>query len=325
LAPGFAYAPAEPAKGRVGPTLPVGKCINMSNMLDAKPDEGSWGPRIAEDDFRIIKAAGFTSVRIPVGWASHAAAEPPYRIDPAFLSRVHHVVGLATAAGLNVMLNMHHYDAMMAAPAAHRQRFAALWRQIATSFASAPNSVWFELLNEPNDKLTDADLPSVLEPALAAVRATNPTRPVVIGGQSWSSLQALATLKLPDDPYVVPTFHYYEPFLFTHQGASWMADGGPPFGRPYGSAADKALLDGHLAELRAYMERTGRVPVLGEYGAQDDPRLPIEQRARYYRTISSAFASLGVQSCAWGYRSGFRLREGDHWIPGLLESIATTR
>jgi endoglucanase len=325
MTPGFVYTPATAARARTGPTLAVGKCMNMSNMLDAKPNEGSWGAKIAEDDFRIIKAAGFTTVRIPVRWSEHADAQPPYSIDPAFLKRVHHVVDLATAAGLNAMLNMHHYEEMMAAPEAHRARFTALWRQIAASFASAPESVWFELLNEPTDKLTDANLPSVLEPALAAVRATNPKRAVVIGGQNWSNLQSLDTLKLPDDPYVVPTFHYYDPFMFTHQGASWIAGGGPPFGRSFGSSADKAALDNQLAGLRAYMTRSGRVPVLGEFGATEDPRLPVEQRARYYRTVSSAFASLGVQSCVWGYRSGFKIRDGDKWIPGLVESVATTR
>jgi endoglucanase len=229
------------------------------------------------------------------------------------------------ASGLNVMLNDHHYEALMAAPEAHAPRLAAIWRQIGASFASAPPRLWFELVNEPMDKLNDANLAAVLGSALAAVRESNRTRPVVIGGQNWSGLASLATLKLPDDPYIVPTFHYYDPFLFTHQGATWIAGGGPRFGRSYGSAEDKALLDRDIATAKAYIERTGRVPVLGEYGATDDPRLPLEQRARYYRAISSGFASVGVQSCAWGYRSGFKLRDGDKWIPGLVESIATTR
>jgi endoglucanase len=32
-----------------------------------------------------------------------------------------------------------------------------------------------------------------------------------------------------------------------------------------------------------------------------------------------------VQGCAWGYRTGFRLREGDHWLPGAVEAIATVK
>jgi len=319
--PASLYAPAPAAHARVGPTLPVGKCINLSDMLES-PTEGAWGPGVAEDDFRIIRAAGFTSVRIPVGWSFHAAEAPPYTLDPPFLARVRHVVDLATAAGLNVMLNVHNDDELMADPAGQGPRFAAIWRQVAASFAGAPKSVWFELLNEPHDKLTDSNLRSVLDPALKAVRESNPTRPVVIGGQNWSGLASLDTLSLPDDPNVVPTFHYYDPFDFTHQGARWV-EHAPPIGRVYGSAEDQALLDRDLATVKAYIARTGRVPVMGEFGAQDDPRVPLDQRIAYYRAVSSAFASTGVYGCAWGYRNGFRLRQGDHWVPGLVEAIAT--
>jgi endoglucanase len=287
--------------------------------------EGAWGGVFEDDDFAIIKAAGFRTVRIPVRWSAHAAESAPYSIDPAFLARVHHVVGLASAAGLNVILNVHHYEALDATPEANIARFTGLWRQIAASFANAPSNVWFELDNEPHDKFTNANLMAVFRPALAAIRETNKTRPVVIGGEGWSGISSLATLPMPDDPYVVPTFHYYEPFAFTHQGATWVGPHPPPIGRAYGSAADKAGLEQDLQKVRDYMARTGRVPLLGEYGAQDDPRVPLEQRIRYYRTISAAFASAGVQSCAWGYRAGFKLREGDHWLSGLVEAISTTK
>jgi endoglucanase len=297
--------------------------LHMANMLEA-PAEGEWGPPIAEDDFRVVRAAGFSTVRIPVRWSAHASAASPYAIDPAFLARVHHVVDLADASGLNVILNIHHYEELISSPADHAERFAALWRQIAASFASAPPSVWFELLNEPHDRLNNANLMPILLPALAVVRATNPTRPVLIGGQDWNSLDSLSSLRLPDDRYVVPTFHYYDPFAFTHQGASWIPHA-PPIGRAYGSAADKILLDQAIAKAKDYIARTGRVPVLGEYGATDDPRVPLAQRVRYYRTISAAFASVGVESCLWGYRNAFRIRVGDHWLPGLVEATTTTK
>jgi endoglucanase len=316
--PGLAYVPAKRAKPRVGPDLNVGKCVNLSNMLDA-PTEGAWGPAFADDDFAIIKAAGFSSVRIPVAFSAHADTAPPYAIDPAFLARVRHAVTLASAAKLNVLLDMHHYDAMMRDPDAEAPRFFALWRQVAQAFADAPSSVWFELLNEPNDKLTNDRLGALYAPALAAIRATNPKRPVIVGPE-WNNLDKMLAFEMPDDPYVAPSFHYYDPFLFTHQGAPWPKPA-PPMGRSFGSAADRSELDRNVAKVRDYMARTGRVPILGEYGAQDDPRVPLAQRVRYYGAVSSAFAFVGVASCAWGYRSGFRIREGDHWLPGIVEAI----
>jgi len=318
-----AYTPAAAAEPRTGIRLPIGKCVNMGNMLEP-PTEGAWGGRpIADDDFQTIRAAGFDSVRIPVRWSSHAQAAAPYTIDPVFMARVKHVVGLAEAAGLGVILNMHHYDELYADPAAHSARFAGLWRQIASEFRNAGPKVWFELINEPTNKLDDSNLPSMLAPALAEVRAVNPTRPVIVGGQNWSGIPSLATLKLPDDPYVVPTFHNYDPMAFTHQGADWV-DPAPPLERTYGSAQDYAELEANLQKVRDYIQRTGRVPFLGEYGAIDHPQVPLSERIKYYRTMSSAYASIGVQSCAWGYTNTFKLRQGDAWLPGMVEAILTT-
>lgn len=189
--PGLRYTPARRAKARIGPDLAVGKCLNMSDMLEA-PTEGAWGPAIADDDFEIIREAGFKTVRLPVAFSAHAAEVPPYTIDPAFMARVKSVVALAGASRLNVLLDMHNYDAVMRDPDGQSARFTALWRQVATAFADAPPSVWFELLNEPHDKLTNDNLGPLYAPALAAIRATNPRRPVIVGGM-WNNLDKMLT------------------------------------------------------------------------------------------------------------------------------------
>jgi endoglucanase len=321
--PARSYTPAAAAEPTTGIRLPIGKCVNMGNHLEP-PTEGGWGGRnIADDDFTIIKAAGFDSVRIPVRWSSHAQTSAPYTIDPAFMARVKHVVGLAEQAGLGVILNMHHYDELYPDPEGHAVRFAALWKQIAAEFRQAGPKVWFELLNEPMGKLTHNNLLAVLNPALAQVRATNPTRPVIIGGENWSGVPSLATLPLPDDPYIVPTFHTYDPFNFTHQGATWTTPT-PPLGRTFGSAADYDELDANLQKVKDYMARTGRVPFIGEYGAIDHPQVPLSERLAYYSAVSSAYASIGIQSCAWGYTNTFKLRDGNEWLPGMVEAIQRT-
>ena len=311
---------AVPVRAASVPVDGIGQCINLSNTLEA-PKEGEWGPTLTDADFAIVKAAGFTTVRLPVRWSAHAGAQPPYTIDAALLARVHHLVDTASANGLRVILNLHNYYELDADPAANRARFAGLWRQIAASFADAPPTLWFELANEPHDKFDDWHLTTTLLPALRAVRETNPVRPVVIGGSGWSSVDSLATLSLPEDAHLVPTFHYYEPFTFTHQGAGWVTPT-PPWGRAYGGAADAVRLEADVAKVRAYVARTGRVPLMGEYGAQDDARVPVAQRAAYYGAVHRAFAAIGVPGCAWGYRSGFRLRDGDRWVPGTIEAIA---
>ncbi|GAA0328610.1 glycoside hydrolase family 5 protein [Sphingomonas oligophenolica] len=316
------YAPAAAARPTTGIALPLGKCVNMGDHLEP-PHEGDWGRPIADGDFTIIKQAGFASVRLPVRFSGHALATMPYTIDATFMTRVHHVVDLATAAGLNVIIDMHNDDELYSDPAGNGARFAGLWKLVAADFATAPASVWFELANEPHDKLTNANLLTILNPALAAIRLTNPTRPVIIGGEGYSGVGSLATLPMPADPNVVPTFHSYDPFMFTHQGATFITPT-PPLGRRFGGPTDIAGLNANLQAVQDYMARTGRVPFLGEYGANDDPAIPVSERINYYGTMSAAYASIGVQSCAWAYTNAFRLRDGGHWIPGMVEALRTT-
>jgi aryl-phospho-beta-D-glucosidase BglC (GH1 family) len=317
-----AFAPAPAAQPRTGIALPIGKCVNLANMLEP-PTEAGWGGRpFRDEDAPRIRAEGFSTVRLPVGFSLHAGTQPPYAIDPAFMARVRHVVETNLAAGLNVIIDMHNYDALFADPAANRDRLAGLWRQVAAEFRNAPDNLWFELINEPHGALDDSNLWETLGPALAAVRESNPTRPVIVGGQNWSGIDSLATLALPDDPNVVPTFHYYDPFDFTHQGATWVSPV-PPVGRAFGTATDEAQLRAALGKVQAFIARTGRVPFMGEYGAYD--RIPLDQRAAYYRTVSAAFASIGIQSCAWGYTNTFHLwRDGTGWLRPIVEGLRTT-
>lgn len=312
------FTPAPAATAKAGPSPHFGKCINLANTLEP-PNEGEWGPAFRDEDARTIRSAGFATVRVPVNFLGHASAKPPYTVDRSFMRRVRHVIDTLRASGLNVIVDQHNNDDLSAAPEANRDRLAGVWRQVAADLRDEPANVWFELLNEPHDKLTNANLLATLTPSLAAIRATNPTRVVVIGGEGWSGVNSLSTLQLPDDPYLVPTAHYYDPFEFTHQGASFIHPA-PPFGRSFGDAADAAQLQDNLAKVRAYMARTRRVPFIGEYGAIET--IPLEQRTLYYRTVTAAFASLGVATCAWGYRNAFPLWKDGRWLPRMVEAIA---
>jgi endoglucanase len=330
-APSPAPSPA-PAPSPTGTPVPsaltqadarIGECMNMGNMLEA-PNEGDWGRAIVDSDFADIKARSFETVRLPVRFSNHALTVSPYTIDAAFMDRVEHVVDTARAAGLRVILDLHHYEDpqgdVFADPSGQKARFTALWRQIATRFKDKDGQVWFELLNEPHGSLNDANLRGVLQPALDAVRQSNPTRPVVIGGQNYSGIDSLATLDLPNDAYLVVTFHYYDPFAFTHQGAPWIS---PvlPTGRIFPSGTDLADLDASVQKAKAFMAATKRPLFLGEYGAYEG--IAVADRATWYKAVHDGFEDANVDGCVWAYTNTMYFRDPgtNGWIGQLLTAI----
>jgi endoglucanase len=301
----------------------IGECINMGNMLEA-PNEGDWGRAIVDGDFADIKAKGFATVRLPVRFSNHALTVAPYTIDAAFMDRVEHVVDTARAAGLRVILDLHHYEDpqgnLFTDPLGQKARFTALWQQIASRFKDKDAQVWFELINEPHGALDDSNLLTVLQPALDAVRKDNPTRPVVIGGQSYSGIDSLSTLKLPNDAYLILTFHYYDPFDFTHQGAPWIVNA-PPFGRAFPIGSDLADLQGNVQKASDFMATAKRPLFLGEYGAWEG--IAVDQRATYYKAVHDAFKAANVDGCVWAYTNTFPFRDPatNGWISQLLTAI----
>jgi endoglucanase len=318
-APPPAFLPAAAALPKTGGTLRLGKCVNISNMLEA-PNEGDWGRPFQDTDIANIKAKGFTAIRLPARFSAHAGTAPPYTIDPVFMARVRHVTDLAVANGLAVIVDMHHYLELFDDPAGQAPRFAELWRQIGVAFQDEPASVYFELINEPNENLTATNLMATLKPALDAVRQSNPTRLVVWDGPDFASGASMLTTPFPNDPNVIPTFHYYDPNNFAFDTAPWMI---PATRTDFGTPADIAQLKTFTDSIANFIATTGRVPFAGEYGA--DFSKPTDARAIYYADVSAAFASIGVQSCAWGYTNTFNLWvDGTGWVDHIADGIVTT-
>ncbi len=204
----------------------LGRGINMGNTFEA-PSETAWDNPWDPDYFSIMKDIGFSHVRIPVRWTTdnRSADEPPYTISSEFFSRIQKAVDTALENELHVIINMHHHEEIFSDPMVERERFMSQWDQIADFFQHYPDSLIFEILNEPHDNLTAEIWNSFLHEALEIIRKNNPERVVMIGTADWGGLSALSELQWPeDDSQLILTLHYYNPFQFTHQGAEWTGD-----------------------------------------------------------------------------------------------------
>lgn len=300
----------------------LGRGINLGNALEA-PKEGAWGVTLKPEYFRAIKVAGFSSVRLPVKWSAHAAAEAPYTIDPKFAERVDWAIDQALANQLNIIVNVHHYDEMYADPDQHLPRLVGLWEQIAARYKDRPADVYFELLNEPHDKLDAAKWNAAIPKLLAAVRKTNPTRPVIVGPEHWNSVRALNKLELPEnDRNLILTIHYYEPFQFTHQGASWVKGANQWKGRHWtGTDAEQREVRNMFGQAAGWAKEFRRPVFLGEFGAYE--AADMDSRVRWTRFVVREAERLGFSWAYWEFCSGFGAYDpkADKWRGPLKAAL----
>ncbi len=344
----------EPFVSGVPPTAAAHfkKGINLGNRLDA-PNEGDWGGTIQAEDFPFIAQRGFDHVRIPIKFSGHASTASPYTIDDAFFSRVDTVLNQATAANLAVVVDMHHYDELASDVAAHRDRFVALWTQIAARYQGRPDTVAFELLNEPNGQL-DTTWNDVMLPAIQAIRATNPRRLLIVDSVFWADPTRLSALTLPDDANIMAAIHLYEPKLFSFQGQDWIGTAflttgvifpGPPTTpvEPVQAAKDAAWANqwfidynakpaatnpsgpatvaAQIALISAYRQGRGRTVYNGEWGPQDGGAL--DSRVRLTTEVRQQCESAGIGWAIWEdpvNMSLFDSRAGT-WLTEIIDAL----
>lgn len=271
--------------------FPVERCINLSNALDA-PEEGLWGYRIERPHLQEIADAGFDTIRLPVRFSGHLEDG---KVSPALLKRVDQVIDWASGYNLSVILVLHHFFPLMEEPDTHAPTFRAIWQQLADHYAGHGPELIFELLNEPEDKLTTAKVAVLYSQLIPLIREQHPTRWIITGGGEYYALEELENL--PDaGAYEARTFHYYAPYEFTHQQAQF-AGNLPP--NEWGDAFDRRRTLEDFAKIK-----TQSTPVfLGEFGVYS--ATDQDQRAAWTRHIRQTAEANGMAWCYWGFSGGF--------------------
>jgi endoglucanase len=79
---------------------------------------------------------------------------------------------------------------------------------------------FFEILNEPEfrDRYRWEGVQSKLA---AAIREGAPAQSIIAAGANWSGDNELLFIEPLRDPNLIYNFHFYDPHVFTHQGATW--------------------------------------------------------------------------------------------------------
>lgn len=144
-------------------TAEMGLGWNLGNTMDAHtgftPDEVLWQPTYTTPGLiTAVHDAGFSTMRLPVTWGTMIDDENGYAINEEWLSRVQDIADYAVRHDMYVIINIHHDGAeqtgwlRIAADDAQflavKEKFAAVWQQIALRFRDYDEHVIFECMNE---------------------------------------------------------------------------------------------------------------------------------------------------------------------------------
>jgi len=286
-------------------------------------------------DIALIKAMGFDHVRLSVNPQPMFTEGRPDEISPEYLGYLDAAVKMILDQGLAVVIDMHpesDFKARLAKEDTLVHQFADFWRALARHYASWDQErVFLEILNEPEfpDRYRWYGVQAKL---VTAAREGAPQHTIIAAGARWSDDDELVFLEPLLDPNVIYNFHFYEPHIFTHQGATWgayfwhwvkglhypsspesasqVAAGVPEavdrlalirYGQDHW---DAARIDAEVAQVAEWARHRG-VPVVcnefGVYRAYADPK----DRATWIRDARTAFERHGMGWTMWDYSGSF--------------------
>ncbi|HET9861930.1 MAG TPA: glycoside hydrolase family 5 protein [Steroidobacteraceae bacterium] len=305
---------------------------NLGNTLEAIGGETNWGNPLASNELmQLVKANGFTAVRIPASWDQYAD-QATAAISPTWLSRVRQVVQYAVENDLYVILNVHWDDGWLekhinaADQAAVNDKQRAFWQQIATTLRDFDEHLMFASANEPDAETAEAMavLSAYHQTFVDAVRETggrNAWRVLVVQGPktnidlSNSLWNQMPTDTVPDR--LMAEVHFYAPWNFVGmvQDESW-GNQAYYWGAPNHSTTDtahnptwgeEAYVDDQFALMKAkFVDRN--IPVIvGELAAQRrgapltgaDLELHEKSRLYYHQYVVRSAVTHGLRPFFW--------------------------
>src|SRR4030042_987587 len=281
------------------------KGINMGNTLEP-PYEGDWNPPAQEYYFDLYKAAGFNCVRVPVRWDKHTGTVPPYEIDETWFQRVETILDWGLERDLFIVVNSHHDDWIKQnySDPDIRARFDSIWTQISERFKDKSEKLIFEILNEPYG-LTKEQNDDMHQRILSIIRKTNPTRIVIFQGHNWGGSDELITAAIPDDDYVIGSFHSYDPYEFGLLGEG-----------TWGTSYDITTLRNKFITVKNWSDNNNVPVFLGEFGSVRS--CDYNSRMKHYKTYVEFAQNYGFAYCARSEEHTSELQSRLHLVCRLL-------
>lgn len=305
---------------------------------------GGWGDYTPErtskwitaDDFKLMRSLGIRYVRIGVDPVYFGYGSPDAPNKDALWKRLDDAVNLALNSGLSVDLCVFPRDDYKQKLATDHgaTQFLFLWQALAKHFARTdPDHVFFELMNESEvqDPYRWIGIESA---AVTAIRRIDTQHTIIASGAHYDSLDDLLVTEPLNDPNIIYTFHFYEPYQFTHQGATWgspewlyyknipfpatVADLQPQLDSIPNDIARYQLFlygvsnwnAGTIRQRIAFATTWGRehnAPIIcNEFGAYRDTAPP-DSRARYIEAVRSALDANHIGWGMWDWSGNFGL------------------
>jgi len=342
-------AVTENGKMRCAPHFPIKVGTNLSGWLSTSGNNADTPKERAEfmnkSDIKWLADQGFDHVRIPVDEVNLYDENGMKRDSNWLLLR--ELLGWVQEEEMRAIFDLHNvrvhnFDTeikTLFTQDSPRMQFLELWTKLQQELRQYPTDfLAYEILNEPVPKDPE-DWNELFAEVYKNIRQTEPQRVIVLGATNYSNVSAFPELEVPArDSNIILTFHFYEPYIFTHYKTTWSAhtnyvgQSEYPGKTFYTDQAEKQVSKKNLRKMQSQIQYADRsvldsliriatkradelqLPLYcGEFGVFKRGPSP-KFRYNWYRDVTDILRTHGIPFANWDYKAqdefGLRLEEG---------------
>ncbi len=312
--------------------MPFSRGVNLTGWFQVSNAEQIQFSKYTKLDFEQIKGLGCDAIRLPINLHYMTGGAPDYAIDPLFYSFLDEVVKWAGELNIHLILDNHTFDVTANTDPKVGDVLEKVWTQMAMHYKDSSDYIYYEILNEPHG-ISDYVWNTIQQQVIDAIRTVDTKHYIVVGPADWNSYNNLNEMPVFSDQKLIYTFHFYDPFVFTHQGASWTSPSMAPLtGVPFPYQADSmpafpsslkntwiedAFNDypntgsveyvKSLIDIAVTFKNSRNVPVFcGEFGVYI-PNCSNYHRTIWYDAVRNYLEEQGIPWTIWDYHGGFGL------------------
>jgi endoglucanase len=314
--------------------------INTSGWFAQVYDKRGYTPEhfqawTTAEDIALIKSMGFDHVRLSVNPQPMFNDHEPNKIPADYLASLDAAVKMILDHGLAVVIDLHpesDFKARLAKDDEFVERFADFWRALAEHYSTwDADRVFLEIMNEPefSDRYRWLGVQMKLA---AAIREGAPAHTIIAAGARWSNDDELVFQEPLHDSNIIYNFHFYEPHIFTHQGATWgsyywhwlrgVRYPSTPESADHAAALvpdevdrlqviryghehwDAARIDSEMKQAAEWARRRGVPLVCNEFGVYREYADPAD-RDTWLHDVRTALEHNGIGWTMWDYSGSF--------------------
>ena len=349
----------------------LNKGINITNWLEEDKTYFKGEFKFDESDVKLMADNGIKSLRFPIDLDRYATNRDEFvadttgatelKFDDANLFAVlDSFVEWTGKHGMSFVIDYHEYDNSYNATSSKNPRYmkmmANVWKHVAAHYASNEREdIFYELLNEPdmsNGKATSTNWRKAAQEDIDSIRTVDKKHTIIFGDAQWYSISLLTKGQKLNDDNVIYAIHTYEPFVFTHQGASWTdlksiknlmfpydkerwseysADFGVTKAVPsnykkniqnYYKLGSKEYILSLILPAKEWAVKNNVPVIINEFGAYN-VKTDKQSVLNYMAAMKEISDTLQIPLTHWGYTGGFSLFESTDGVKGtqLIEGM----